>query len=151
MFIPNHSDPSAQYLFGITDQSKRESAPRVLPEGIVMLVSRLVDLCVTNNPLAQLPAIFSRLGADPVDGDVIFLVSAVFIDKGRNLGPTPRSPLPAVEKNNRSRRLSQNRWEFNRISIDIRQSRLRESRADIQNCHCLSFHLLRKHKACSQF
>lgn len=131
VLIPNHPGLSAQYLLGIADQTKRKSAPRVLPEGIVILVSCLVDSCVTNNPLAELPAVFSRLGADPVDGDVIFPVSAVFIDKGRNLGPAPRSPLPAVEENNRSRRLFQDRWEFNRISIDILQSRLRESRADI--------------------
>ena len=107
----------------------------------MILVSRLVDQRVANDPLAELPAVFRRLRADPVDGDVIFLVPAVFVDKGRNLGPAPGSPLPAVEKDNRGRRFFQDRWEFNRISIDVLQRRLRESRAYIQNCHGISFHL----------
>ncbi len=68
---------------------------------------RLVDLRITNDPLAELPAVFGRLRADPEDGDVVFLVPSVLIDKGRNLGPTPRSPLTAVEKDNRSRRFFQ--------------------------------------------
>ena len=97
MLVPDRSDHSAQDLPGITDQTKRKPTFRVLPEGIVTPVSRLVDLRVANNPLAELAAVFRRLGADPENGDVIFLVSAVFIDKGRNLGPTPWSPLPAIE------------------------------------------------------
>jgi hypothetical protein len=66
----------------------------------VIFVRRLVDLRVANEPLAQLPAVFGRLRADAEDGDVVFLVSSVLIDKGRNLGPAPRSPLTAVEEDN---------------------------------------------------
>lgn len=131
VFFPNHADLGAQHLLGIANQAKRECAPRLLPEGIVILVSHLVELCVANNPLAQLPAVLSRLGADSVNGDVILLVSAVLIDEGLNLGPTPRSPLTAVEKNDRSRRRAQNRWEYNRVSIDILQGRLRKSCSNI--------------------
>jgi len=68
----------------------------------VILVRCLVDLRVANEPLAQLPAVVGRLRADPEDGDVVFLVSSVLIDKGRNLGTTPRSPLAAVDKNGSS-------------------------------------------------
>jgi hypothetical protein len=66
----------------------------------VILVRRLVDLRIANEPLAQLPAVVGGLRADSEDGDVVFLISAVLVDKGRNLGPTPWSPLTAVEKNN---------------------------------------------------
>jgi hypothetical protein len=98
----------------------------------VIFVRRLVDLRVANEPLAELPAVFGRLRADPEDGDIVFLISSVFVDKGRNLGPAPRSPLTAVEKDNRSRRLFQHRWKFHRIVIDIFQNRLGKSCSDIQ-------------------
>jgi hypothetical protein len=98
----------------------------------VILVRRLVDLRVADKPLAQLPAVFGRLRADPENGDVVFLVSSVFINKGRNLGPAPRSPLTAVEKDNRSRRFPQHRWKVHGIVIDIFQTRLGKVCADIQ-------------------
>ena len=66
----------------------------------MILVRRLVDLRVANDTLAQLPAVVGGLRADPEDSDVVLLIPAVLIDKGRNLGPTPRSPLTAVENNN---------------------------------------------------
>jgi hypothetical protein len=78
----------------------------------VILVRRLIDLCVANKALAELPAVFGGLRADSEDGDIVFLVSSVLIDKGRNLGPTPRSPLTAVEENNRGRRFFQHRWKL---------------------------------------
>jgi hypothetical protein len=67
-------------------------------------VRRLIDLRIANDPLAELPPVLRALRADPEDGDVVFLISSVFINKGRNLGPAPRSPLATVEENNRSRR-----------------------------------------------
>ena len=66
----------------------------------MILVRRLIDLRVTNETLAQLPAVVGGLRADPEDSDVVLLIPSVLIDKGRDLGPTPRSPLTAVEKNN---------------------------------------------------
>jgi len=70
-----------------------------------MLVGRLVDLRIADDPLPQLPAMLGRLRADTENGDIMFLVSSVFVDKGRNLGPTPGSPLPAVKENDRRGRL----------------------------------------------
>ncbi len=119
-------------LPNVLSLSKWKSALWILPKGFVILVRCLVDLRVANNPVAELPAVFSRLRADPEDGDIVFLVPSVLIDKGRNLGPTPRSPLTAVEKDNRRRRLFQHRWKFHRIAIDILQNRFGESCADIQ-------------------
>jgi hypothetical protein len=70
-----------------------------LPKSIVILVGRLVNLRITDDPLSQLPAMLGRLRTDPENGRVTFLVSPVFVDKGRNLGPTPRSPLTTVKEN----------------------------------------------------
>jgi hypothetical protein len=98
----------------------------------VILVRRLVDLRVANDPLAKLPAVFGRLRADPENGDVVFPVPSVFINKGRNLGPAPRSPLAAVEKDNRSRRFHQHRWKLHGIVIDIFQTRLGKLCVNIQ-------------------
>jgi len=67
-------------------------------------VRRLVDLGIAYDPFPQLPTMLRRLGADPENGDVVFLVSSVFVDKGRNLGPAPGSPLPTIKENNRSGR-----------------------------------------------
>ena len=100
---------------------------------------RLVDLRVANEPLAQLPAVFGGLRADPEDGDVVFLVSSVLINKGRNLGPTPRSPLTAVEKNNGGWRSRQHRWKLHWLVVDIIQTRRGKLCADIQQCHDFSF------------
>lgn len=102
-------------------------------------VRRLVDLRVANEPLAQLPAVFGGLRADPEDGDVVFLVSSVLINKGRNLGPTPRSPLTAVEKNNGGWRSRQHRWKLHWLVVDIIQTRRGKLCADIQQCHDFSF------------
>ncbi len=92
---------------------------------------RPVDLRVANNPLSELPAVLGRLRADAEDGDVVFPISSVFVDKGRNLGKAPRSPLTAVEKDNRGGRLLQYRWKFHWIVIDVFQSRMGKAHADI--------------------
>jgi hypothetical protein len=84
-------------------------------------VSDLIELGIANNPFAELPAIFRRLRANPEDGDVVFSESFVLIDKGRDLGPTPRSPLSPVEENDGGRRFVKDRWKLDRISIDIPQ------------------------------
>lgn len=132
VLVANRSDLSAQSLLWIADEPKRKCALGVLPEGIMVLVRRLVELGITNDPFPQLPAVFGRLRADPENGDVVLLVSSVFVDKGRNLGPTPRSPLSAVKENDRSRCLLQHRWELYRFTIDILQGRCGKYRTDIQ-------------------
>ena len=98
----------------------------------MILVRRLIDLGVADEPLTELPAVFGRLRADPENSDVVFLVSSVFINEGRNLGPAPRSPLTPVEKDNRSRRCHQHRWKLHGIVIDIFQTRLGKFCTDIQ-------------------
>jgi hypothetical protein len=132
VLLSNRADLCGQRIFRVADQPKRKGALRILPEGFVIFMRRLVDLRVANDPLAELPAVFRRLRADPEDGDIVFLIPSVLVDKGRNLGPAPRSPLTAVEKDNRGRRLFQHRWKCRWIAIDIFQSRLGESCADIQ-------------------
>ncbi len=132
MPLSNRADLCGQRILRIADQPKRKGALRVLPKGFVILVRRLVDLRVANDSVAELAAVFGRLRADPEDGDAVFLVPSILIDKGRNLGPAPRSPLTAVKKDNRGRRLFQHRWKFHRIVIYIFQSRLGKSCADIQ-------------------
>ena len=100
VFLSDRADFCGQRILRIGNQTKRERALWVLPKGLVILVRRLIDLSVANDPLAQLPAVFSGLRADPENRDVVFLVSSVLINKGRNLGPAPRSPLTAVKENN---------------------------------------------------
>ena len=132
VLVPHRSDFAAQCVFRIADQPKRERAPGILPKGFVIFVRRLIDLRVANEPFAELPAVLGSLRTDAEDRNVVFLVPTVLIDKGRNLGPAPRSPLTAVEKDNRGRSLLQRRWKYDCIMIDIFQSRLRKHCADIQ-------------------
>jgi hypothetical protein len=105
----------------------------------MIFVRRLVDLRVANEPFSELAAVVGRLRADAEDGDVVFLISSVLIDKGRNLGPTPRSPLATVKKDNRGRGLLQRRWKLHGNVIDVFQNGFRKPRADIQYCHGFSF------------
>jgi hypothetical protein len=105
VFFPDRSHFSAQSVLRIADETKRKGAPGILPKGIVILVGRLIDLSIADDPLAQLPPVLGRLRADSENGDVVFLIPSVFVDKGRNLGPAPGSPLAAVKENNRRRRL----------------------------------------------
>lgn len=121
VLVANRADLFAQCTVGIANESKRKAALGILPKGIVGLVIYLVELGVANNSLAQLAAVFRRLRADPEDGDIVLSESLVLVDKGRDLGPTPRSPLPTIEENDGGRRLLKNRWKLNRISIDILQ------------------------------
>ena len=121
VLLANRPDLFAQCTLGIANESKRKGALGILPKGIVRLVSCLVELGVANNSLAQLPAIFRRLRANPEDGDVVLSESFVLVDKGRDLGPTPRSPLPPIEKNDGGRRFLEYRWKLHRIAIDILQ------------------------------
>jgi hypothetical protein len=116
----------------IADQPNWESTLWVLPKRLMVAVRRLVDLRITNDPLAELPAVVGGLGADAEDGDVVFLVSSILIDKGRNLGPTPRSPLAAVEKHNGGRRLLEHRWKFHWLVVDIFQTRFGKVCAEVQ-------------------
>lgn len=85
----------------------------------MILVGRLVDLRIADDPLPQLPAMRGRLWTDPENGDIVFLVSPIFVDKGRNLGPTPRSPLPTVKENDGRRRLCQHRWKLYRFTVNV--------------------------------
>jgi len=121
VMLAKRPDLFAQCALGIADEPKRKGALGILPKGIVRLVSCLVELGIANDALAELPAVFRRLRANPEDGDVVRSESFVLVDKGRDLGPTPGSPLPPIEENNRGRRLLKNRWKLNRISIDILQ------------------------------
>jgi len=132
VFLSNRADLCSQRIFWIADQLKRKCALWILPKGWVIFVRRLVDLRVANEPLSELPAVFGRLRADPENGDIVLLIPSVFVDKGRNLGPAPRSPLTSVEKDNRGRRSFQHRWKLHWIVIDIFQSRFGKSRADFQ-------------------
>lgn len=144
VLLANRPDLFAQCTLGIVNEPKRKGALGILPKGIVRLVSCLVELGVANNSLAQLPAIFRRLRANPEDGGVVLSESFVLVDKGRDLGPTPRSPLPPIEENDGGRRLLKDRWKLNRISIDILQGYRRKFCSDIQKCHCFSFHSARR-------
>ena len=121
MLLANRPNLFAQSAVGIANESKRKGAFGILPKGIVRLVSCLVELGIANNSLAELPAVFRRLRANAEDGDVVLSESLVLVDKGRDLGPTPGSPLSPVEENDGGRRLLEHRWKLNRISIDILQ------------------------------
>ncbi len=129
--LSNRADFCCQRIFRIADQPKRKRTLWILPESFVIFVRRLVDLRVANDPLAELPAVFGALRADPEDSDLIFFVSSVLVDKGRNLGPAPRSPLAAVEKDNRCGRSFKGGRKLNRQAVDIFQTRLGKSCADI--------------------
>jgi hypothetical protein len=135
MLLPHGSDFTAQCVFWIPYQPERKSAPRILPKGFVIFVGCLIELSVANKPFTELAAVLGCLRADPEDRDVIFLVSTVLIDKGRDLGPAPRSPLPTVEKHDRGRRLLQHRWKRDRMIVDILQGLLGKHCPDIQKCH----------------
>ena len=119
MLVANRADLFAQATLRIADEPQRKAALGILPKGIVRLVSCLIELGVANDSLTELPAVFRRLRANSEDGDVVFSESFVFVDKGRDLGPTPGSPLPAVKENDGGRCFLKDRWKLNRISIDL--------------------------------
>jgi hypothetical protein len=100
VFFAYRSHLSAQSLLGIADETKRKGALGILPKGVVILVSRLIELSIADDPLAQLPPVLGRLRTDSENGDVVFLIPSVLVNKGRNLGPAPGSPLAAVKENN---------------------------------------------------
>jgi hypothetical protein len=106
-------------LLRIADEPKGEHALGILPKGFVIPVGRLIDLRIADDSLAQLPAMLGRLWTDTEDGRVVFLISPIFIDKGRNLGPTPGSPLTTVKENDRRWRLCQHRGELYRFAVNV--------------------------------
>jgi hypothetical protein len=131
VLVANRSDLSAQATLGIADEPQRKGALGILPKGMVRFVSCLIELGIANDSLAELPAVFRRLRANSEDGDVVFSESFVLVDKGRDLGPTPGSPLPPVEENDGGWRLTKDRWKLNRISLDILQRYCGKLRFDI--------------------
>jgi hypothetical protein len=135
VLFSNRPDLAAQRVLRIADQPERKSAAGILPEGFVISVSCLIEPSVANKPFTELPPVLAWLGADPEDRDVVFLVSTVLIDKGRDLGPAPRSPLAAVEEHNRGRRFLQHGRKRNRAIIDILQGLLGKRYPDFQKCH----------------
>jgi hypothetical protein len=96
----------------------------------VILVRRLIELRVANQPLAELPAVLGGLRTDAENRDVILFIPAVFIDKGRNLRPAPGSPLAPIEKYNRRRRRLERCRKRDGFSIDIFQIGLGKLCAD---------------------
>lgn len=71
---------------------------RVLPKGIMTFVRRLIQTGVTEGAVPKLFAMVRTLGANPDDGHVVFAISLVLVNKGRNLGPAPGSPLTTIEE-----------------------------------------------------
>ena len=112
---------SAQGTVWIWDQPHGESARRILPKGIMVLMGRLIHLSIVNGSPTELLSMICGLWTDAEDGHVIFPVSFVLVDKGRNLGSTPWSPLATVEKDDRCRCLCEDCWELNYLPINILQ------------------------------
>ncbi len=131
MFLPFGADRFAQRTIGIADQPYGKNTLGVLPEGVMSFMTRLVELGILDGPLPELPPMLCGLGAGPDDCNTELSEPFVFINKGRNLGPAPRSPLAAVEKNHRGRHLLEDSGKLNRLPVDILEHRVWESRTDL--------------------
>lgn len=132
VLFPNRTDLCAQGLLRIADQSEWKGALWILPKGVMILVSRLINLGVADDSLPQLPTVLCRLRADSKNGNVVFLISSVFVDEGRNLGPAPGSPLSPIKEDNRRGRRVQDRGECDRLAINIFQDHRRKLCTDFE-------------------
>ena len=131
MVVANRANLFAQATLRIADEPQRKAALGILPKGIVRLMSGLIELGIANDSITKLPAVCRRLRANAENGDVVFSESFVFVDKGRDLGPTPGSPLPAVKENDGGGCFLKDRRKLNRISIDLLEGCRGKLRADV--------------------
>ena len=83
---------------------------------------RTVLLTVARHTLEKFLSFVRRVDANADDLHVAFQISFPLVDKGRHLGPAPRSPTATIEKNNRGRRRAEDRWKFDRDAVDILKS-----------------------------
>jgi hypothetical protein len=80
---------------------------------------RAIFLAVAGDALAQLAPFFRRLDANAEDLDFLRHISLGFVNKGRHLGPAPRSPTAAIKKYDGGRCLSERRGEFDGDAVDV--------------------------------
>jgi hypothetical protein len=96
---------------------------------------RPVLLAVARDALKKLLAFLRRLDADAQDMYFPFEISFPFINKGRHLGPAPRSPPATVEKYHRRRRVFKNRGKVDGGAVDVVEHRRGKLIADCQLSH----------------
>jgi hypothetical protein len=92
------ADGANQLSIGIGEKSERIRIERNM---------RAIFLTVARDALEKFLTLVGRLDADAENLDLAFNVSFGLINKGRHLGPAPRSPTAAVEKYYRRRSLSE--------------------------------------------
>ncbi len=92
---------------------------------------RPVFLAVARDALAQSAAFFGGLDAHAKNLDLFGNIPFGFVDKGRHLGPAPRSPAAAVKENHGRRRLSEHSWKFDRRAVNVFEFRAGEIIADL--------------------
>ena len=80
---------------------------------------RLVLLAIQRHALEQFLALFRRFNADAENLHFSFQVSFPFVNKGRHLGPAPRSPAATLEANHRGRRLGERRGKCDGHAIVV--------------------------------
>ena len=80
-----------------------------------------VFLAVTGDALKKFLADFGRLDADAEDLNFTFEIAFPLVNKGRHLGPAPRSPTAAVKEHDRCRRVRENGGKLDRRTVDVLQ------------------------------
>ncbi len=80
---------------------------------------RPVFLAIAGDALAQFASLFGGLDTHTENLDLLGNVSLGFIDKGRHLGPAPRSPAAAVKEDDGRRRSSEHSWKFDRRAVNV--------------------------------
>ena len=80
---------------------------------------RPVLLAIARHAVEKFSAFFRRFNADAEDLNFSFEIALPLVDKGRHLGPAPRSPAAAVKENYRRRRLREHGGKFDGCPIDV--------------------------------
>lgn len=109
--------------FGVGQQAQRIGIERDM---------RPVFLAVARDALAQFATFFGGLDAHTKNLDLFGNIPFGFIDKGRHLGPAPRSPAAAVKEDDGRRRSSEDSWKFDGRAVNVFELRAGKRVADLQ-------------------
>ena len=112
MAFVRHAASADQFRVGIGKQSNGVG---------IELDVRAVFLAVAGNPIDKFLTLFRRFDTDTEDLHFPFHVTLGFIDKGRHLGPAPRSPTAAIEKNDGRGDLGEHSGKLGHAAFDVQQ------------------------------
>ena len=116
------ADRANELRVGISQQAQRIGIERNV---------RPIFLTIARDAVAQLASLFSGLDAHAKNLDLFGNIPFGFIDKGRHLGPAPRSPAAAVKEDHGRRRSSEDSWKFDGRAVNVFEFRGGKSVADL--------------------